>query len=290
MQFYGLFGQSLKHSLSPEIHRYLYQMIGLDSAYTLFEIAEKDLGKAIEALQVLSISGVNVTIPYKEKVIPFLDQLSASAEKMGAVNTIKQLDGKLTGFNTDYDGFGLIFRNKNLKVTESTAAILGTGGAAKTAIVYLLDHGIKQLYIVSRNPHEKIQASDPKITYTNYEDLNQFSGEFLINTTPVGMYPDTNDCPVDEQVIQQYDTLIDLIYNPYETHFLKTGKAMNKKTFNGLDMLIGQAIKAVEIWHNCTIDPAVTQHMIERFTKKGSMEGEVKNENQHRFDWSAGKR
>lgn len=264
MKFYGLFGEKLTHSLSPDLHQLIYKKMGLDAAYKLFPFPPTQLKQAMDGVRTLSINGVNVTIPYKEVSLPYLDEVDPFAKKLGAVNTIENANGKLIGHNTDYSGFGLILSRRNWDIKGKTAVVLGTGGASKTVEAYLIDHGIKQLYIVSRTP-ERFEDTINK-TYTNYEEAQSLIGDYLINTTPVGMYPNVNDTPLNETAIQQFDHLIDLIYNPYETTFLKIGREKNKQTANGLDMLVGQAVRAVEIWEKCSIDEQVREQLIAEWT------------------------
>ena len=268
MKFYGLFGESLVHSHSPSLHKMIYQKIELNAAYKLFEFPQAQLKEAIDGVRALSIKGVNVTIPYKEIVIPFLDEISPLAKKLGAVNTIENVQGKLIGHNTDYDGFGLIFSRRNWDVNGKIAVILGSGGASKTVEAYLMDHGIQMIYIVSRRPEQFENTKNKR--YTNYKEAQSLMGDFLINTSPVGMYPNITKSPLSETTIQQFDHLIDLIYNPSETAFLQLGRENNKQTANGLDMLVGQAIRAVEIWEKCSIDEQVTEELISEWkTKNG---------------------
>lgn len=266
MKFYGLLGESLVHSYSPSLHKLIYQKIRLDAAYKLFAFPPTQLKQAIDGIRTLSINGVNVTIPYKEAVIPYLDEIDSFAKKLGAVNTIENINGKLIGHNTDYDGFGLILNRRQWNVNGKIAVVLGSGGASKTVEAYLMDHGIKMIYIVSRNPKPFKDTKNKR--YTSYEDAQCLTGDFLINTSPVGMYPNVKETPLSEKVIQRFDYLIDLIYNPSETTFLRLGRENNKQTANGLDMLVGQAVRAVEIWEKCSIDEQVTEELISEWKRQ----------------------
>lgn len=265
MKFYGLLGKSLLHSLSPVIHKEIYKRAGIEAAYKSFPFPASKMTHAIEGIKTLSIDGVNVTIPYKESVIPFLDTIDSRSEELQAVNTIHNQNGKLIGYNTDYDGFNLIFKRRNWPIEGKSIVILGSGGAAKMAAHYFLDNKAKNITIVSRSP--QIVKSTQGIYYTNYEELNKLSGNYLVNTTPVGMYPKVFESPVSSFTIQHFDTIIDLIYNPYETQFLSIGKSLNKMTANGMDMLVGQAVHTVEIWESTTIDRSITDSLIEQFNK-----------------------
>ncbi|WP_035051122.1 shikimate dehydrogenase family protein [Carnobacterium pleistocenium] len=260
MNVYGLFGESLVHSYSPSLHKLIYQKIGLEAAYQLFAFPPTQLKQAMDGIRTLSINGVNVTMPYKEASISYLDEIDLFAQKLGAVNTIENVNGKLIGHNTDYDGFGLILTRRGWEIRGKIAVILGSGGSSKMVEAYLMDHGIKRLYIVSRNPERFKNTSKKK--YTNYEEVQSLTGDFLINTSPVGMYPNNKATPLNEKTIKRFDRLIDLIYNPSETTFLRLGRENSKQTANGLDMLVGQAVRAVEIWENCSIDEKVTEELI----------------------------
>jgi shikimate dehydrogenase len=237
----------------------------MQGAYKLFEVEKEDLGKAIDSLRILKIKGVNVTIPYKQDVMKYLDFISEEAKKIGAVNTICLKDENLFGYNTDYFGFGTIIKNHNVNIKDNIAMVLGNGGAAKAVITYLLDEGIKKIYLVSRNKKDNIGYSDERIVGKSYEEIVDIKGEILINTTPLGMYPHIDGTPVNEEIINNFETLIDIIYNPKETKFLRMGKALNKKVCGGIEMLVGQAIKAEEIWQGYSFNDEVTQELYSMF-------------------------
>lgn len=265
MEFYGLIGEKLPHSLSPKIHNTLFKELNIEGAYKLFEVEKEELGKTIDSLKLLKIKGVNVTIPYKQDVMKYLDFISDEAKKIGAVNTIYLNDGKLYGYNTDYFGFGTIIKNNNIEIKDKIAMVLGNGGAAKAVITYLLDEGIKKLYLVSRRKLEESGYDDDRVQCKTYDEIGDIKGEILINTTPLGMYPHMEESPVDESVISKFEALIDIIYNPKETKFLKIGKSLNKKIAGGIEMLVGQAIKAEEIWQGTSLDNEVTKGLYSMF-------------------------
>ncbi|MBC2456282.1 shikimate dehydrogenase [Clostridium beijerinckii] len=265
MEFYGLIGEKLSHSLSPKIHNTLFKDLKVEGAYKLFEVEKENLGKLIESIKLLKIKGVNVTIPYKQDVMEYLDFISDEAKKIGAVNTIYLKDNKLYGYNTDYYGFGTILNNNEIVIRDNVAMVLGNGGAAKAVITYLLDHGIKKIYLVSRKIKENSVDKDERIEFKTYEEISEIKGDILINTTPLGMYPKVYDTPVNEDIINNFNSLIDIIYNPRETRFLKIGKNSNKKVCGGIEMLVGQAIKAEEIWQGCQLDNELTQGLYSIF-------------------------
>lgn len=268
MEFYGVLGEKLPHSISPEIHEKIFKLLNINGAYKIFEVEKSDINKACDSLRILKIKGTNVTIPYKQEIMQYLDSISEEAEKIGAVNTIYLKDGKLSGYNTDYFGFGTIIDKNNVSVKDETAVVLGTGGASKAVVTYLLDKDIKKLYIVSRIKKDETDHDDIRVEYITYKEIEHIKGNILVNTTPVGMYPKTNVSPVNEEVINNFDTLIDIIYNPRMTKFLELGHKLGKKVCGGLEMLVGQAIKAEEIWQEININDEILDEVYEYINKQ----------------------
>ena len=148
----------------------------------------------------------------------------------------------------------------SIDVRDKVAVILGNGGASRAVLHYLLDNEIRKVYIVSRNPNKEVFEFE-NVKVISYEELNSLRGDILINSTPVGMYPNTENSPVCKEVIDRFDSLVDLIYNPMETKFLSYGKELNKKTVGGLYMLVGQAVKAQEIWQDTIINDSVIENI-----------------------------
>ena len=277
VNFYGLIGEKLSHSISPKIHNMIFETLNVNDSYRLFEIPKENIGNLREALKTLTIRGVNVTIPYKEKVIEYLDEISKEAKNIGAVNTIFNKSGKLIGYNTDYYGFKYMLEDKNINVKGKKVTVLGTGGASKAVITYLLDSHVSEILLVSRKKKD-LYKNEEKIKVIEYKDLKGVLGDIIINTTPVGMYPKMQDSPVTLEIIKNYDVLVDLIYNPLETEFIKLGKENNKITCSGLMMLVGQAVKAEEIWQHKAIDKKVIidiyNKLIKEFKSRRSYEKE----------------
>ena len=241
----GLLGRNISYSFSRNYFAQKFEKEGLTNEYVYVNF---DIPSINEFNSVLKNNpdaiGMNVTIPYKEEVIPFLDQLSENAKSIGAVNTIKVLaDGKLEGHNTDYFGFTESLKSL-LKSHHQKALILGTGGAAKAIAFGLQTLNIEYQY-VSR------KASETTIAY---EDINQdIFNEYtlIINCTPLGTSPNIEACPdIPYQFFTENHIAYDLIYNPEETEFLKRAKQKNAVTKNGYEMLVLQAEKAWEIWTN----------------------------------------
>ena len=164
-------------------------------------------------------------------------------------------DNKLYGYNTDYFGIDIMLKNKEIDVENKVAVILGSGGACKAVITYLLDNNIRKIYIVSRNPQNiNLRNIDSKIEIIDYNKLKSIEGNLIINSTPVGMYPNIDCSVVDREIIKNFEVAIDLIYNPIQTKFLKLAYQEGKITVGGLHMLIGQAVKSQAIFNDKDID------------------------------------
>lgn len=232
---YGLLGEHLPHSFSPQIHKAL----GNDN-YNLFEIAPENLEKFMRKK---NFKGINVTIPYKKSVIPYLDEISPEAEKIGAVNTIVVRDGKLCGYNTDYFGFKYMVEKSGITIHNKKALVLGSGGASATVQAVLADMGAREIIVVSRNGN------------VNYSDVyNHKDAEIIANATPVGMYPDNMNTPVDIKRFSNLCGVLDVVYNPLNTRLVMEAKEMGVKAITGLSMLVYQAKKAHENFFDTNID------------------------------------
>lgn len=263
-KLFGLIGEKLGHTHSPMIHKKILNDINLKGHYGLFQVRRQNLKYVITGLKALGYNGVNVTIPYKTEIMKYLDSLSPEAEKIGAVNVIKiDENGTATGYNSDYFGFGMSLINANININGEGAAVLGTGGASKAVVQYLKDNGIKEITIVTRNKlsAKEIYPDEKIITYEDIKYINNCS--IIINTTPVGMYPNIGNSPIDKKYLSKFSTAADLIYNPLQTLFLKDAHEVGLKTLNGIYMLVAQAVKSQEIWNDTTISP----HIIDNIEK-----------------------
>jgi shikimate dehydrogenase len=250
---YGLIGEKLGHSLSPEIHSLILERINKKGSYSLFEITKENLAPALIRLKALEVKGVNVTIPYKIDILKYLDKTTIEAEKIGAVNTISFNDGILTGYNTDYSGFGASLKKAAIEVKNKRIVVLGTGGVSKAVEQFLINNEAADIIFVSRNSDKSLNNMN-SIKVISYNDLNNLgTSDIIINCTPCGMYPNVEASPVGKAVLSHFSTAIDLIYNPKETLFLREASETGLKTLNGLYMLVAQAIAAQEIWNNVKI-------------------------------------
>ncbi len=242
---FALIGEKLGHSYSKIIHDKYFKYMALKSTYDLIEIPRGELKYRLGIMKQNGYDGFNVTIPYKIDVMNMCDDVSVEAEKITSVNTVRFLNGKMHGFNTDYYGLKLALDINEIKVKDKSAVILGTGGASRAVCTLMSDLGAKSITYVSR----KIK---PCLGYECISYQDKISGDIIINTTPVGMYPDTDISPI--SCFDGFETAIDLIYNPDETLFLKSAAINGLETVNGLYMLVAQALYSQSIWHETKPD------------------------------------
>lgn len=241
MDKYGIIGNPLGHSFSKGFFTEKFAKEGIDAQYLNFQIPE--IGKLTDVLKENpELRGINVTLPYKTEVIPFLDELSDEAREIGAVNVVQIRNGHLKGFNSDIIGFTRSIQPL-LKPHHKKALILGTGGASRAIRVGLTRLGLEWKY-VSRTPREGM------ITYNDItaETLKEY--EVIVNCSPVGMFPKVDECPaIPYEFLTADNLLYDLVYNPEDTLFLKRGREQGARGKNGLEMLHLQAITSWEFWN-----------------------------------------
>ena len=241
----GLVGEKLSHSLSPQIHEEIMKQRGISGTYEILEFSKETFARDFNALKNSGYRGVNITIPYKESVIPLLDDISQQAKYIGAVNTVLFENGLAKGFNTDYNGFLSLLDHNNITVKGKGAVILGSGGIAKAVVKVLLDLGIYDLTIVSRGKQNF--HGNYTVSYEFFREANVKS-DLLINCTPVGMYPNVDASPIPKECIKT-DIVLDMIYNPPKTLLLKYAEELGIRGINGSHMLKEQAVKAQDIWN-----------------------------------------
>lgn len=242
----GLIGAKLGHSFSPQIHAEL-----ADYPYDLIELEEGAIGDFLKSGK---YDALNVTIPYKKTVIPFLSRISDEARRIGAVNTVvRDENGALVGHNTDYAGFADLVRSLGVSLAGKKVLVLGSGGASRTAVTVAEDLAAREVVVISRNGAD------------NYENIERHAdAEILVNATPVGMYPNNGKTPLSLDALPRLEAVFDMIYNPARTKLLQDAAARGIPLANGLLMLVSQARRAAEIFLHAKIpDSEVT-----RITKK----------------------
>lgn len=243
---YGCIGRKLSHSFSVEIHN----KIG-DYPYTLVELTPEELSSFFEKRD---FKGINITIPYKTEALKYLDYVSDSAEKIGAVNTVVNKNGLLYGYNTDFDGLRSLIERSGIEIKNKTVAVLGSGGTAKTACCVCEALGAGLILKVSRSPGE---------SFISYNELYSGQGniQVIINATPCGMFPDTEPAPVKLSGFGRLEAAVDVIYNPLKTAFLSEAEHFGKKTCGGLYMLVSQAVFAAGYFFEKTYSADFREHI-----------------------------
>lgn len=239
---YGLIGEKLGHSYSKQIHEML-----ADYTYDLCPLTKEDFH---EFMKKKNFKAVNVTIPYKRDVIQYIDELSSTAESIGAVNTIVNKNNRLYGYNTDYYGFLYTLANNNIIIQGKKVLVLGNGGSAQAVFEAVKHLHAKEMYVVKHKKEDKVLTYEEAKLYHSDADI-------IINTSPVGMYPNISESPIDLKPYTKLNAAIDLIFNPLTTKFLAQAEALNIKAVNGLEMLVAQAKYAVEYFLDVKIQDTV---------------------------------
>lgn len=237
---YGLIGEKLGHSYSKLIQEKL-----LDN-YT-FEIHPIERENLDAFMKAKEFKAINVTIPYKQDVIPYLDELDDASKKIGAVNTIVNENGKLIGHNTDYYGFNYMLEHHNIEIKNKKVLVMGNGGASKAIQAVINDHQAKEMLVVDIILSEGVISIEE--VYKNHLDV-----DVIVNTTPLGMYPKVDGCCVDMDKFANLQACVDVVYNPFATEFALQAQAKGVKAVTGLEMLVAQAKYALEFFKKISID------------------------------------
>ncbi|MBT5305733.1 MAG: shikimate dehydrogenase, partial [Candidatus Scalindua sp.] len=256
-KLYGIIGNPVSHSMSPAIHNASFIEKGLNNVYVPLKIA--NIGTFMKECRRMDFQGFSVTIPHKESVLPFLNNIDHTAKKIGAINTIVNQDGKLTGYNTDcmaaIMGLECSLKETNDTLSNKKISIIGAGGAARAVAFGLKEKGC-DITIFNRTIERAEKLShDVKCRFERFEELYKLDSDILINTTPIGMFPDIDQTPIPKNILKEAMIVFDAIYNPVETRLLRDAKEKGCHTVNGLSMFINQAAEQFRLWTN--IDPPV---------------------------------
>ena len=256
----GLIGDPVEHTMSPVMHNAAFEKAGLDYLYVPFRVQEAELSQAIAGMRALNMKGLNVTIPHKVAVLQFMDKLDPLAEKIGAVNTIVNDDGVLTGYNTDGAGLLQALLERGVEPAGKNIVILGAGGASRAISFTLADRG-GHLVILNRlleldwakelaDRISQIFTREVAALELNRENLAGVLGkaDILVNATSVGMSPNTDQTLVDSDLLGRGLIVFDIVYNPIKTRLLREAEAAGAETISGLDMLVWQGALAFEKW------------------------------------------
>lgn len=265
---FGILGEHLPHTLSPELHADFFRQQGIDAVYTVLERSKEDVVHILEEMKEHQITGINVTIPYKETLYHMVDVVDPHAEQIGAINTVMQKNGMFYGYNTDYLGAASMFHKAGVSIKGQKVVLLGSGGASRALIYAMHIEGASKITIAARNEQAK-QALKDQFPYIQTCDLDKIpAGDILINTTPVGMYPKTGVSPIPSSVFQYFSVAADIIYNPFITEFLRLAQQAGLQIITGLMMLVDQAIASEEIWLDKTLDYTMGTEPHDRLAKR----------------------
>lgn len=256
IQRLGLIGYPVTQSRSTELHQFYLHKMGIQADHQKYAIRPEEVEERLNQFEKDGFLGLNVTLPLKQTVIPFIDKLLPETKKMNAVNTIHFKDGKRIGYNTDYDGVGLLLRKLQYDPKNKKALLFGSGGIAMAIAHYLKDHGASEVMILSRNPEKKIMNEIP---LAGYDELaNQIaSSSFLCNCTPLGMSPHVEEIPIDPSLLKNFQGVVaDAIYNPLKTKLIQEAEKLGLNASGGLPIWIGQGLVSQEIWQERKLDPA----------------------------------
>lgn len=254
----ALIGDPVEHTMSPVMHNTAFARLGLDYAYLPFRVRPAQLARAVAGFRALNVRGFNVTIPHKVAVLPLLDGLDPLAEKIGAVNTVVNMDGKLWGYNTDAEGFFKALLEQGIEPEGKKVVVLGAGGASR-AISYILAQNGARLTILNRQEEfawaENIAAmikrdlgQEVRVMELSKIAAGLQDAAILVNATSVGMSPHTDKSPVPSGLLGKIPAVFDIVYNPIETRLLREAKAAGAGTIGGVDMLAWQGALAFEKW------------------------------------------
>jgi shikimate dehydrogenase len=244
-QLYGVFGNPVRHSLSPIIHNGAFRRMGLNAAYLAFEV--ENLAAAISGIRGLGIRGVSVTIPFKTAIIPYLDQIEEVAGKIQAVNTLSHEGGRLIGHNTDWRGAVGALEEK-IDLREKKVLLLGAGGAARAIAFGLKERGC-QVIIYNRSPARGMELAEAMgFVCPPLAAIHGWDAQVIINATSVGMAPRGAETPWPKELLKEGTVVMDIVYQPVRTKFLREAEEQGCRTIDGLEMLARQGAAQIEIW------------------------------------------
>ena len=261
----GLLGNPVEHTMSPVIHNNLAEMTGTNLAYVPFHVADGFIGDAVKGAFALNLLGLNVTVPYKSDVIPFLKDIDPLAAQIGAVNTLVRLEDGYKGYNTDMPGLYRAMCSDGVKIEGEKVLILGAGGVARAVAVLMAQKSVQEIILLNRTVERAQKIADEvneiagvklarAMATEDYVTLPEDEKYLVIQATSVGMHPNDEDVVIaDEAFYKRVHTGYDLIFNPPETKFMKLVKAQGGRGFNGAKMLLYQGVIAYELWTGCEV-------------------------------------
>ena len=253
---FAVIGDPIDHSLSPNIHSAAFRELDLDSSYIAYRIPKGELAEGIEGLKKIKIDGFNITIPHKIEMMKYLDKIDESCSLIGAVNTVSNIDGVLKGYNTDMDGFLEPFKKKELKISDTKVLLIGAGGAARAIVAGFAKEKANSITIANRTLENANNLSEfaKKIgldaNAVKIEDVKDSAKNYdiIVNATSVGLRNEPS--VISLEGISEKTIVYDIVYMPMNTDFIKKAKEEKAIIIYGYEMLLGQAVRAFEIWHD----------------------------------------
>ena len=248
MKKFAVIGYPIDHSLSDELFNYIFKKLNINAKYIKIKVNEEYLADFLKNINNKELCGFNVTLPHKNKIINYIDDIDKTAQLINSVNVIENLDSKLKGYNTDWLGFCMSMQINSIDFKNNEVVILGYGGASRSIIYSLIKMGTKKIAVLTRNPNKIKELKDLIVEVFPIDSAESIvkNNSIIINTTPVGMK--INASPLDYGLIHKNQILIDIIYTPYQSPLLKFGSEVGAQTINGFDMFIYQALYSFKIW------------------------------------------
>ena len=268
MKKFAVIGNPIKHSLSPALHNWVFKSLEIDAEYEKKRVFQNQLAGIIGDLHCGKLDGINVTIPHKENIMQYLNEINPRAKSIGAVNLIMKNGNKLVGNNTDWFGLTMALKKNGIDPSGKEIIVLGAGGAARSTIFAIKQSRVKKIVLLNRTLQKAEKLQDEIVFPSSLEDSVMVikNDSIIINTTSMGMQSEQS--PLDLRLLHENQILIDVIYTPLETAFLKFGKKIGAKTLNGLDMFIYQALASLDLWFGETISKKVNfQQLKEHLTR-----------------------
>jgi len=252
---FAVIGDPIDHSLSPNIHNAAFRELGLDCTYIAYRIPKGELAAGVESLKSIKIAGFNVTIPHKIEMLKYLDESDDNCTLIGATNTVSNDNGKLIGYNTDMDGFLDPIKKRNITIKDSNVLLFGAGGAARAIVVAFVKEKAAKITIANRTKENAIKLSDfaqklgISTAVKSFQEIDPSSQyKFIVNATSIGLR--NEPCPIPTNCISKDTIVYDIVYMPMNTDLVVQAKKNSATIIYGYEMLVGQAIRSFEIWHD----------------------------------------
>jgi len=268
MKKFAVIGNPIDHSMSPKLHNWIFNKLKINAKYDKVKLKSNELNSFLNEIRLGLYDGINITIPYKETVIEYLDDINIRAELIGSVNFIMNSNGKLIGNNTDWFGFTRALKSNSIDLQGKEVIVIGSGGTSRSILFSLKQLGVKNILIFNRTlDNAKLLEDTIARAYLLEEIVNFINNEsVIINTTPIGMLSNESLISIDQ--INKSQIIIDIIYSPIESSLIKMGKNIGAKTLNGLDMFIYQGLASLDLWFGKDIENQVNFKQIKSYLER----------------------